>query len=362
MIKILDRFIIKKYVTTFFFTAFLFTLIIMVIDTSEKIEKFITEKASLKEIFFHYYAGAVPYFNWLLWPLFSLISVIFFTSRMAANSEVISILNAGVSYWRFLRPYLMAGIFISSLHLMGNHFLIPILNKNKINFEATYIRKNNNKDLNSNIHFMLTNHSKIFFKSYSRLDSTGRGIRIETFENDQLINLFKAREGKFDNKTGQWIFSDITEHTFDGLKESLKVYKTEKISKQLNIGPEDFYSLYNFDQMMTTPALINYIKKEKARGVGNMTDYEIEVHRRTADSFTIIILTIMGVSVASRKVRGGMGMHLVFGVSMGALYIILSRFSATFAQNSFIPVVLGVWIPNILFICVSIFLFSRAQK
>lgn len=362
MIRKLDIFIMRKFFSTFVFTALIFTMIAVVIDISEKLEKFIDEPTTIHEIIFKYYLAFIPQINWLLWPLFALISVIFFTSRMAANSEVLSILNAGISYNRFLRPFLMAACIISFIHLVGNHFFIPLLDKNRIEFEAKYIHKEDNSRQNNNVHIMLSPNEKVFVRYFSRIDSTAKDLRIETFKNDKLTSFILAKEARYIGKKNIWELRNITYHTFDGQQESLVVEPDKVIEKKLNLSPDDFYTIANYKRTLTSPALYSYIRKEDARGTGFPLEYIIELHRRTADSATILILTVMAVSVSSRKVRGGVGLHLAFGVSMGALFMVLSKFSVTFAQSNIVPPIIGVWIPNLIFTAFALWLMSRAQK
>ncbi|HQW71823.1 MAG: LptF/LptG family permease [Saprospiraceae bacterium] len=361
-LKILDQFIIKKYLTTFFFTAFIFTMIAVVIDTSDKLEKFLREPCTLHEIIFQYYGAFIPHINWLLWPLFSLISVIFFTSRMATNSEVISILNAGVSYNRFLRPYFISAGLLCFFHALGNHIFIPMLNKNRIEFEAKYIKKVSDKNQNNDVHLMLNQDDKVFVRFYNRSDSMARDLRIERFKNGQLTEEYKAREAKFTGDSNIWQLVGIEQHLFNGLDEKLFIKPRDTVRMKLNLTPDDFFTIRNYKETLTTPKLLKFIAKEESRGTGVAGEYRIEFHRRTADSATLFILMLIGVSVASRKVRGGMGLNLAVGVSLGASYMILSRFSVTFALSNLIPPMLGVWIPNLLFIGVSLWLITRAQK
>lgn len=362
MLKILDKFIIRKYLETFFFTAFIFTMIAVVIDTSDKLEKFIKEDCTLNEILFDYFTAFIPHINWLLWPLFSLISVIFFTSRMAANSEVLAILNAGVSYIRFLRPYFISVGIICVFHALGNHFFIPYLNKNRIEFEGRYIKKDSNQSQHNDVHLMLSPDKKVYVRYYSRMDSTARDMRIETFNDGKLTEMIKVREGVFIGDSSKWRLKGLEIHRFDGLDESLELKPNEERTVSLNIGPDDFFTIHNYKETLPSPALLRYIKREEIRGAGVADVYKIEFHRRTADSGTLVILMLIGVSVASRKVRGGMGINLALGVSLGAVYMILSRFSVTFALSNIIPPLLGVWIPNLIFIAISIWLIGRAQK
>lgn len=362
MIKKLDTFIMRKYFTTFIFTAFIFTMIAVVIDISEKLEKFIEEPTTLREIILKYYTAFIPHMNWLLWPLFALISVIFFTSRMAANSEVISILNAGVNYKRFLRPFLIAAGVISIIHAIGNHFFIPLLNKNRIEFEAKYIDKRDDSRQNNDVHIMLSPHEKAFVRYFSRIDSTVKGLRLESFKDGALQKITIAKEAKFIGKNGEWELKDITEHTFNGREEHLSIQPNKVMRLKLNLSPDDFYTIRNYKQTITTPQLIRFINKENSRGTGSLTEYIIELHRRTADSATIFILTLIAVSVASRKVRGGIGLNLALGVALGAIFMVMSRFSVTFASSNIIPPLLGVWIPNLLFLAISFYLIRIAQK
>ncbi len=337
-------------------------MIAVVIDTSDKLEKFLKEDVTLQEIVFQYYGAFIPHINWLLWPLFSLISVIFFTSRMAANSEVISILNAGVSYTRFLRPYFVSAGLICFFHAIGNHFFIPMLNKNRIEFEANYIKKTSDRHQNNEVHLMLSKDDKVFVRFYNRSDSMARDMRIERFKDGQLVEEYKAREAKYTGDSNIWELKGIVQHTFNGLDEKLVVIPRDTVRMKLNLTPDDFFTIRNYKETLPTPKLLRFIAKEETRGSGVDGEYRIEFHRRTADSATLFILMLIGVSVASRKVRGGMGLNLAVGVSLGASYMILSKFSVTFALSNILPPMLGVWIPNLIFIGVSIWLISRAQK
>ena len=209
---------------------------------------------------------------------------------------------------------------------------------------------------------MLAPGRKAFVRYFSRIDSTVKGLRLETFEQGALTKVTLAKEAKFLGKSGEWELRDITEHTFDGTREQLSIHPEKVMRMKLNLGPDDFYTIRNYKQTITTPQLVRFINKENARGTGSLNEYIIELHRRTADSATIFILTLIGVSVASRKVRGGIGLNLALGVALGAVFMVMSRFSVTFASSNIIPPLLGVWIPNLMFIAISLYLISKAQK
>lgn len=362
MLKTLDRYILKKFLLTFFFTALIFTMIAMVIDFSEKVEKFIEEPITSREIIFDYYPGFMLYISGLLWHLYALIQVIFFTSRMAANAEIIAILNAGVSYPRFLYPYFLGASVIVIMSIIGNHFLIPEGNKKMLRINYTYISKNQDKGKTQNVHFFVAPDTKVYIQSYRKRDTTIIGFRLEHFEGNRLVSLLKANSARWIAASGKWQLEDYQIRTFEGSKENIFLSKNEKLDTLLSLTPEDFVEYKEQYSMMTSPELARYIRKQQARGAGNVQKYQVELYRRTADAFAVFILTIIGVSVASRKVRGGLGLHLALGITMGAIFVFLSKFSIVFASGDTVPPLLGIWMPNIVFAAIAIYLVAKAQK
>ncbi len=362
MLKTLDRYILKKFMTTFFFTVLIFTMIAVVIDFSEKVEKFIEEPITKREILLEYYPNFVLFIASLLWPLFTLIAVIFFTSRLATNSEVISIFNAGVSYRRFMRPYLIGAVFIALINLVGNHYLVPMGNKKMLRVIYTYIDKNNDKGKTQNVHLFVSPDTKVFIELFRKRDTTARNFRIEHFDGNRLTSLLKAESARWVGEKQKWQLNNYEIHTFNGLQEGLILGKGKQIDTTLNLSPEDFVDYKEQHSMMTTPELKRYIANQQKRGVGNTKKYEVELYRRTADAFTIFILTIIGMSIASRKVRGGIGLHLAIGITLGAVFIFLSRFSIVFATGQILPPLISMWIPNIVFGAIAVYLVSKAQK
>lgn len=362
MLKRLDRYIMKKYLTTFFFVVLIFSMIAMVIDFSDKVDEFISKPVTSWEILTDYYLNFIPYINGLLWPLYAMISVIFFTSRLASNSEIISVFGAGVSFRRLMVPYLAAAAIISGIHLIANHYIIPKGNKERLNFEYTYIWEGHDKSKSSNIHMFLSPETKIYVRYYSRKDTVARDFRMETYEGLELRHLLKAKRAEWRGDSIGWQLTDYEKRSFNGLNETLKVGRGEKIDTLIHLYPADFVRFASQREMMTTPELQEFIAIEKARGLGNTKLYEIEIHRRTAEPFTIIILTLIGLAIASRKVRGGMGLHLAIGIALGAIFIFMSKFSITFATNKSLSAWLGVWIPNLFFSVITIYLIARAQK
>ena len=362
MIKKLDKYIIKKYLSSFFFTMLIFSMISVIIDFSNNIEDFIEEDVTISQIVFDYYLNWMLWINGLLIPLYALIAVIFFTSRMAYNSEIISILNAGVSFRRLMVPYLLAAGFIMVLHLLGNHYFIPIGNEIHYNFQHQYIWKHNDKGKTSNVHLFIGEETAAYIKHYRKQDSTARDLRIERYKDNELVYLLKAKIAEWQKPPNHWKLRNYEIRTFDGLKETLKLGAKEEIDTTINITPGDFVEYVNQQEMMPTFQLMNYISAQENRGINNTKRYRVELHRRTAEPFTVLILTIIGMTIAARKVRGGIGFHLAIGVGLGACYIFLSKFSATFATNESLPPMIGVWFPNVVFGIIAVWLISKAQK
>ena len=362
MLKKIDRYILKKFMSTFFFTVLIFTMITVIIDFSEKVEKFVESGISRQEILVGYYPNFVFFIYGMLFPLFTLISVVFFTSRLANNSEVLSIFNAGVSFRRFLRPYMLGALVIAGLHALGGHYFIPEGNKTRLYLEQTYFDPNRDQGKTRNIHMFLGPDTKVYINFWRRRDSTIRDFRLEKFQDNELIYLLKATSAEWQGPPDRWRLSNYEIRTFNGLDESLVVGQGQQMDTTFNLTPGDFVDYKEQHSMMTTAELRAYINKQRNRGVGNTAKYEAEYHRRTAEPVTVILLTIIGVSIAARKVRGGMGFHLAAGILIGAVFLILSRFSAVFAAGQALPILLSVWLPNILFGGVAFWLISNAQK
>ncbi len=359
--KKLDLYIIKKYFATFFFTVCIITMIAVVIDFSEKVGKFIDKPVTTKEILFDYYLNFIPWINGLLWPLFSMIAVIFFTSRMAKQSEIIPMLSAGISYNRILVPYIIASSFIAGLLWFGNNYLIPKTTKIKNEFEHKYI-KSSTKTMSSDIHCYISPNEKIYLRYFRKRDTSGQIFRIETFKDNRLVSYIKASRIKLKEAPNRWTLFNYEERKFDGMQDSLLVGQASKKDTTINLSADDFIKNTRVMENMTSSSLREYITRENARGLDTANMHILELHRRNADPFTIIILTMIGVAIASRKTRGGIGLHLAIGIIIGSAYVILSRFSSTFVNNLSFSPIMGVWIPNIVFGIIAIILILRAQK
>jgi lipopolysaccharide export system permease protein len=359
-LKRLDRYLLKNYLTTVAFVLLIVIMISAAIDVSDKIQNFISRPCTLKEIVLTYYPGFMIHMTGLLMPIFTLIGVVFFTSRMAFNAEILSILNAGISFRRLLQPYLMAGGVVTLFHLGINHFIAPAFNKSRLWFEHTYIWLDQDKGKTTNVHLLLGPNVKAFVRGYNKTSKTASGLRLEYFEGNRVRSILDAETATFKAEPNRWEMTNYSIRTFDGLTETFQKGNIP-LDTAVNLTPQDFVYYHNQNEEMTTPELYRVMARDRERGAFNRS-YEIEAHRRTADAATNLILTVIGLAVAGRKVRGGMGLHVALAVAIGAFFVLLSKFASSFASSGLVPVALGMWIPNLIFFTVAIWLVTKAQK
>lgn len=362
MLKKLDLYIIKKYLGSFLFTMVLITMVSIVVNFSEKIHKFIDAELSTLDVIKDYYIPFIPWINGLMWPLFSLIAVVFFTSRMAKNTEVVAMLSSGMSFNRFLVPYLIGGGLIAGVFWVGKNYLIPYSNKLKNEFEYEYLTKKHKTTLNNNVHFFLNEDEKVYIRYYRKRDTTAQGFRLEQFQDGKLAMTLKADRLLFKEEPNKWTIKDYDIRTFDGMDETFLDAHGESKDTTLNLTPNDFIQNMKIMENMNTSDLRTYVEREKERGVGASKNFLIELHRRNSEPFSIIILTLIGAAISSRKVRGGLGLHLAIGIIIGATFVIISQFSATFSNNLSLSPFLGAWLPNLIFSLVAIYLIMKSQK
>ncbi len=358
----MDQYIIKKYLSSFLFTMLLITMIAVVIDFSEKINRFIDSDVGLLQILGSYYLNFIPWINGMMWPLFSLIAVIFFTSRMAKNAELVALLSSGVSFYRIMVPYLVAATIIAGTLWVGKNYFIPYSCKIKNDFESEYLKKSSKKTLNNDIHFFLSPSEKLYIRYYRSSDTTAQSFRLESFIQNRLVKVLKAEKLVYKSSPNVWTLKDYSVREFSGLNESFLVSMGESIDTVLDLTPEDFIRNTKLMENMTTVDLNDYINRERERGLGDAKAFLIEKHMRNSQPFTIFILTLIGFAISSRKVRGGMGLHLAIGVVLGAAFVIVSKFAATFSNNLSLSPVLGAWLPNLMFSIVALIIVKQSQK
>lgn len=362
--KIIDRYISSRFLSIFFFILFLFSLIAVAIDTSEKIDKFIESGLTVGEIFGQYFYGYILFINFLIWPLYVLITAIYLSSRLGKNNEILAILNGGISFDRILVSFGIGAFLLFGFHLFANHYVVPSADKKRVAFEAKFINKRKTESQNFNSHFMLSADSKVYVRSFNPRDSVCRDVRLEEFaEDDSLHRLWEIKTMEpIDSVDFGWRLKDYSIRTFDGENEDLKIYRNGKKDTLLNLTPGDFSYTQEEERGLSTPALLDRLKLEKKKGSGRTLELKAEVQRRWAEPFMDLILTILAVCIASRKVRGGLGLHLTVGIILGALFVVVSRFAKIFALSGAMSVGLGMWLPNIMFSLLTIWFYKNAQK
>ena len=355
----LDWYILKKFLGTFFFTLSLILLIVIIFDISEKIDDFLEHELSVKAIIFDYYLNFIPYFGNLFSPLFIFISVIFFTSKMANDSEVIAILNSGMSFSRFLKPFIIVSIILGILSFLLGNFIIPPSNSKRIDFENKYLR-NKYYSNKKNIHIQILPNQYIYMQSYNSKREIGYKFTIEKFDDNKLISKLKSDYAQYDSNNNVWQINNYEIREFKDKKQIIK--KGIQMDTTINLHPIEFTKRKSLVETMNFFELNNYIKREEMRGSEQLISHKIEKHKRIAFPFSSIILTLIAVAIASRKIRGGIGMHLGIGIIIAFTYILFMQISTTFAINSNLDPKLSVWIPNLLYIILSLILLNKVQK
>ncbi len=339
----------------------------VVVDAAEKIEDFIEEGGpSAYEVFFDYYLNFIPWINSLIFPLYNLIAVVFFTSRLAANSEFIAMIGNGVNHYRLLLPYLIGASMIAGIHYYGNHYLIPKSNVTRTTFVNTYVWKHNFVGKSTHFHAAVSPTEEFYLQGFNRYDSAGSQFAWIKHDSTGLnrVSVLNATKIQLLKSPNRWRLSGIRNRVqSSGFSDDVTAMSPQSfIDTTIGLYITDLIKRDNRKDNMTTDELIDFINKQKDRGLGGTLVFEVERFRRSADPFSIFILTLIGFSIASRKMRGGMAWHLVLGVMLSAVYIFMAKFSTTFSINGGLPPFIGVWVPNFMFSIVAVFMLLRAQK
>ena len=358
----LDRYIIAKFIGTYIYSIILIISIAIVFDVNENLSKFSTYGAPLKAIVFDYYANFVPYFANLFSPLFVFIAVIFFTSKLAGNSEIIAMLAAGVSFKRLMRPYLLSAALIALVNYYLGAYIIPHGNIVRQDFEAKY--KNNDKITSaSNVQLMVGPGIIAYIQQYDDNTKTGYGFSLDKFEKKKIVSHMTASVIRYDTISDDrfhWKAQNYKIRTLKGLREDIK--SGSVIDTLIHMEPMDLVFSKGQQETLTSDELSQYISKQTERGSSNVVQYEVEYYKRIATSFASFILTIIGASLSSKKRKGGMGVSLGIGLGLSFSYILLQTISATFAINADTPPLLAAWIPNILYAMIAYYCYRQAPN
>ena len=359
---ILDWYIIKKFIGTYIYAILLIISIAIVFDFNENLSKFTQYHAPWQAIIFDYYANFIPYYSNLFSPLFVFIAVIFFTSKLAGNSEIIAMLAAGVSIKRLMRPYMLSCVVIAGLTFYLNSFVIPHGTVIRQNFETLY--RNSKKNTSAeDIQLFVAKNTTAYIQNYDDQYKRGYGFSLVKIKNKKIVSHLTAMEIQYDtiaDSKYHWKLSNWKIRTLKGLKEHIQSGATK--DTVLLMEPTDLVYSKGQQETFTSPELLDYISKQTSRGSGNVVQYEVEFHKRIAMSFSSFILTIIGLTLSSRKRKGGMGLSLGIGLALSFSYIMLQTVSATFAIQDNTPPMLAAWIPNIIFAIVAYFCYRHAPS
>lgn len=361
--KKIDWYILKNLLITFFYSLFLFTFISVVIDISEKTDDFVRSGLTFWQIIKQYYLGFVPHILALLFPLFVFLATIFFTSKMAGRTEIVAILASGVSFNRFLRPFLFTGFILATILWLGNRYVIPKANAIRVSFQANYI------DRNSTYNPLVANRSPIYLQiepdtyagvNYDTTSKTGTGFFVQHIKGNKIDYNMRAEMLRWDTAKKTWKLENVVERKINGLYETVTM--TNSMYKNYTFKPLDLSRDEYTKDKLTTTELDRFIKFEEQRGVEGLNALKVERNRRDATPAAVILLCFIGAVVASRKTRGGSGVHLAIGFIAGAMFILTDRFSTIFSTKGNLHPALAAWMPNIIFLLVGYWFYRRAPK
>ncbi|MEI6752653.1 MAG: LptF/LptG family permease [Paludibacter sp.] len=357
-LKRIDTYIIKKFLGTYFFSIALILSIAVVFDLTEKMDKFFENNAPLKDIIFDYYLNFIPFYMNMFSPLFTFIAVIFFTSKMANNTEVIAILASGVSFRRLMLPYFISALVIGSISFVIGGYIIPPANKKMLSFEDKYVRKIK-QDNARNVQMEVEKGVIMYIERYEVSNNTGYRFSLEKFEDKTLVSRLTAQTVSWDSAY-HWKITDYLQRDFNGMRENI----TRGITKDTTImvKPEEFFITAAEAPQLNNRQLGSYLHKQRGRGVGNIQGFEDEYYKRFSMPLAAFIMTLIGVSLSSRKVRGGMGVHLGIGLALSSIYILLSTMSTSFSVGGTMSAFQAVWLPNVLFLAIGVYLYNTAPK
>lgn len=358
----LDWYIIRKFIGTYIFSIVLIISIALVFDFNENLSKFTKYHAPWRAIVFDYYANFIPYYSNLFSPLFVFIAVIFFTSKLAGNSEIIAMLSSGVSFRRLMRPYMISCVLIASVTFYLNSFVIPHGTVIRQNFESLY--RNSKKNTSAeNVQLQVGKGTVAYIQHYDDRYKRGYGFSLDKFEGKKLVSHMTAMEIQYDTIADakyHWKATNWKTRTLVGLRE--RIVTGDVKDTVILMESTDLVYSKGQQETFTSPELLDYISKQTSRGSGNVVQYEVEFHKRIAMSFSSFILTIIGLSLSARKRKGGMGLYLGIGLGLSFGYIMLQTVSSTFAINAGTPPVLAAWIPNLIFAFIAYFCYRHAPR
>lgn len=359
-VKILDRYIMRKFLGTYIFAIALIIVIVVIFDAAEKIDDFIELKAPLSKIAFAYYVNFIPFFINQFSGLFTFIAVIFFTSKMAYQTEIIAILSGGVSFKRFLWPYFLSAAIITVVSLALNLVVIPIANTHRLDFEMQYLKRMKNMKYDRHIYRQIEPGTFVYIRDFQGQTNAAGYFVLETYEDGAIVSSLEASNVKFDAETGQWSAPKSIMRHFEDEKEIFN--NTQPLDTVINLKLNELGRMQDVVTTMNISELGRFIKQQKEKGSDMVPHFQVEWHKRFSAPFSTFILTLIGVSLSSRKVRGGTGLHIGIGIVLCFSFILFSKFTDEFAKGGLLPPGIAVWIPNLIYACIAVYLYRKAPK
>lgn len=356
--KRIDWYIIRKFLGTYFFSIVLVMSVAIVFDLTEKLDTFYDNQVPFREIVLNYYLNFIPYYMNMFSQLFIFISVIFFTSKLAGNSEIIAILASGVSFHRLMLPYFMSSLLLFVLTFWLGGYVIPPATGKLLDFEDRYVKKFKSENAR-NIQMMVEPGTVLYIESFQIRNKSGYRASLEHFDDKTLRMRITADRIRYDSAYC-WHFEHYTRRDFDGMRETITI--GERLDTIIPMVPDELFITAEQAQQMTNPELRRYIEKQRERGAGNIQAFETEWWKRWASPIGAFVMTLLGVTLSSKKVRGGMGKNLGIGITLSALYILFSTVSTTFSVSGVMSPFMSVWLPNIIFLIIGVVLYTRVPK
>ena len=359
----LDRYIIYKFLSTYIFLITIIVVIAVVFDFNERIDKLTQSHAPVQKIIFDYYVNFVPNFVNLFTPLFVFIAVIFFTSKLADNSEIIAMKSTGMSFRRLLRPYMISAALIAASSFLLGAFVIPQSNVARVNFENRYIKKKTDVTSVDNVQMQVDTGVVAYITHFDNVSKSGYGFSLDKFVDKKLVSHLTAQSIQYDTLSDRrfsWTLRHYKIRTLKGMREKLE--SGEKLDTIIVMETRDFSYVRGQQETMTIPELKEFIDRQRLRGAAGISTFEVEYHKRFATPFAAFILTLIGVSLSCEKRKGGMGASIGVGIALSFTYILFQTVSSTFALNAGWPAMFAVWLPNLVFAVVAFVLYKRTPQ
>ncbi|PWJ42042.1 LptF/LptG family permease [Sediminitomix flava] len=357
--KILDRYILGKYFKTFLFVVFLLAVIILAVDYTEKSDDFIKNNLSFGQVMSDYYVYVIIHWLSTLSPISVFIAVVFFTANLAQHTEIVAMLNGGMSYRRLIQPYLIGSVLLALLTFVNVGWLVPKAAEKKVEFEKEYI-KSKYYFSDRDIHLRVSDSSYLYMESYNNNINRGYRFTLETIDSLQLKEKITSDRIEWDSTKQMWHVKKYTTYSFEG--EDMTISKGKDLDLDLNVKPKYFQSRYKLEETLTIPELNDFIASEKARGVAKLGKYSNAIQERYAYPFAMIILTILGVVISSRKTRGGSGLLIAVGFLLAFAYILMVIMSRSFADAGSLSPVVAAWMPNVICSAITAALYYNVPK